>query len=57
MPRPFIYDRRNGYFADQDYRPDHTYATMRYAGEPCIGDEYEHLPRAIGLRKHVELSQ
>lgn len=57
MPRPFIYNRRNGYFADQDYKPDHSYATMRYAGQPCVGDAYEHMPRSIGLRKHVELSR
>lgn len=38
MTRPFTYDRRFGYYAEQDVAPDHRYALMRYSGKDTLGD-------------------
>jgi hypothetical protein len=39
MSRPFLYDRRESFYDQQDYAPDHRYALMRYSGHPTLADD------------------
>jgi hypothetical protein len=41
MSKPFCYDRRYGYFAEQDIAPDHRFALMRWSGHVTTWDDVQ----------------